>query len=102
MVLTDKAFFVAGPPRFSEQEVTDYLKTSRTDSFRLDPLLKDALDKFQGRKGGILLAIDKTTGETLAEFELPSPPVFDGMIATAGRLYLTTADGRVLCMGKKQ
>jgi hypothetical protein len=102
MVLTDKTFFVAGPPRFNEQEATEYLKTNRTDRFQLDPLLKDALDKFQGRKGGVLLAIDKSAGETLAEFELPSAPVFDGMIAASGKLYLATADGRVLCMGKKQ
>ncbi len=102
MVLTDKTFFVAGPPRFNEQEATEYLRTSRTDRFRLNPLLKDALDKFQGRKGGVLLAIDKTAGEKLAEFRLPSAPVFDGMIAAGGRLYLATTDGRLLCMGKKE
>ena len=102
MVLTYKTFFVAGSPRFNEQEATEYLKTSRTDRFRLNPLLKDALDKFQGRKGGVLLAIDKTAGEKLAEFELPSAPVFDGMIAAGGKLYIATTDGRLVCMGKKE
>jgi hypothetical protein len=30
---------------------------------------------------------------------LDSPPVFDGMIAAAGRLYIITEDGQILCLG---
>lgn len=98
MVLTDKTFFIAGPARFNEQETGQYLTTNRTDSFQLNPLLKDALDKFEGRKGGILLATDKTTGKIMAELKLPSSPVFDGMIAASGRLFLSLKDGTTLCM----
>jgi len=101
MVLTDKTFFIAGPARFNEQETTQYLKTSRTDRFQLKAFLKDALDTFAGRKGGVLLATDKTTGEKLAEFELPSAPVFDGMIAANGRLFMSLTDGAVICLAGK-
>jgi outer membrane protein assembly factor BamB len=101
MVLTDKTLFVAGTPRFNEQDTGEYLKTSKTDGFHLNPLLKDALDKFQGRRGGVLLAMDKTTGEKLAEFELPSSPVFDGMIAANGRLFMSLMDGSVICLSRK-
>jgi len=99
MVLTDKMFLIAGPPRFNEQETGQYLKTSRTDSFQLNPLLKHALDTFEGRKRGVLLATDKSNGEKLAEFELPSSPVFDGMIAANGRLFISLMDGSVVCLG---
>jgi len=99
MVLTDKTFFIAGPTRFNEQQTRQHLEAIRTDSFQLNPLLTDALDKFEGRKGGLLLATDKTTGQILAEFKLPSSPVFDGMIGANGRLYLSLKNGSVLCMG---
>jgi len=38
----------------------------------------------------------------MSKLELDSVPVFDGMIAANGKLYLTTRDGYVLCMtGRK-
>jgi hypothetical protein len=99
MLLTEKTFFLAGPPRFNEEQATLYLGTSRTDRFQLDPFLQDALDTFEGKKGGVLCVVDKTSGERLAEFQLPAPPVFDGMIAAAGRLFLALKDGSVTCLG---
>ena len=101
MVLTDKAFLVAGSPRFDEQETAELLSTSRTDSYDLSPRLRDALDKFQGRKGGLLLAADKATGEKLTEFELPSSPVFDGMIAADGQVLMSLMNGTVVCLSGK-
>ena len=47
-----------------------------------------------------LVAAD--TGKTLAQYSLKSLPVFDGLIAAAGRVYLTTEDGRVVCMEPKK
>jgi len=101
MVLANKTFFIAGPARFNEQETQQYLVTARTDSFQLNPLLKDALDTFEGRKDSLLLATDKVTGQMLAEFKLPSSPVFDGMIAANGRLFLALKNGCVVCFEAK-
>jgi hypothetical protein len=39
--------------------------------------------------------------DTDAEANLGVLPVFDGMIAAAGRIYLSTVDGRVVCLGKE-
>ena len=77
MVATSEALFVAGPPDV------------------LDP--KDPLAAFENRKGGQLWAISPKDGRRLAEHTLESPPVFDGLIAARGQLYLSTTDGRVLC-----
>jgi len=101
MLLTERAFFVAGPPRFNELRTTEFLNTSRTDRFELAPILQDALDMFEGKKGGILCAVDKTNGQKMAELRLASPPVFDGMIAADGKLFLSLKDGSVLCMGSR-
>jgi len=62
---------------------------------------KDPLAALEGRKGGKLLAISTADGTTIAEWPLESPPVFDGLIAANGRLYLSTTDGRVSCLTGK-
>ena len=52
-----------------------------------------------GEKGAKLWAVSAADGEKLAEHPLEAMPVFDGLIAAGGRLYLVTADGNVLCFG---
>jgi len=79
MVLADQTLFVAGPP----------------DVFSAD----DPLAALKGTTGGVLLAVSAADGKTLSHMKLDSPPVFDGMAAAGGRLFLATVDGRVLCMG---
>jgi hypothetical protein len=61
---------------------------------------KDPWAALEGRKGGVLSVFATADGKTLAEQKLESPPVYDGLAAANGRLYLSTADGRVLCFGK--
>ena len=52
--------------------------------------------------GGELLALSASDGKTLAQFDrLAAPPVYDGLIAANGALYLSTADGMVHCFGGK-
>jgi outer membrane protein assembly factor BamB len=61
----------------------------------------DPLAAFEGRKGGVLRVVDKSSGETLAEQQLSAPPVFHGLCAANGRLYLTLENGSVVCFGEK-
>jgi len=82
MVLAGKTLFVAGPPDV------------------LDP--EDPLAAFEGRKGALLWAVSPADGRRLAEYKLDSPPVFDGLIAAGGRLYMARRDGTVACWGAKQ
>lgn len=79
MALTSDTLFAAGPP--------DVLKP------------KDPLGALEGREGGVLLAIDATTGQRLWQTRIPAPPRFDGMSVAAGRLYLSAVDGTVTCFG---
>ena len=55
-----------------------------------------------GEKGALLLAASTVDGEQQAEYPLQAPPVFDGLIAANGRLYLGLTDGNVVCMGRKE
>jgi len=40
-------------------------------------------------------------GSHLAEHPLKSPVVWDGMAAADGKLFLSTADGTVICLGSR-
>ena len=48
-----------------------------------------------------LLAVSTSDGKKLAEYRLDAPPVFDGLAAAGGQLYLATIDGKVVCFGGK-
>jgi len=56
--------------------------------------------KIEDREGGQLLILSATDGTTRHKSELKTPPVFDGLAAADGRLYLTTIDGQVICFDK--
>ncbi len=50
-----------------------------------------------GSQGG-LKVLAAEDGKLLAEHDLP-PPVWDGMAPAAGRLFVSTLDGRLICLG---
>jgi len=82
MVLAGDHLFVAGPPDV------------------VDP--DDPMAAFEGRSGAVLRACSAADGSTLAEQKLDAPPVFDGLIAASGRLYMSLEDGTVLCLSRDE
>ena len=56
-------------------------------------------DAYEGKLGAVLRVLSIADGKTLAEIDLPAPPAYDGMSAAGGKLYITTRDGRLLCLG---
>jgi len=95
MVLADNTLFIAGPPDLVDEE-----KVMRA---LIAPEIRKALaqqrDALAGKKGALLWAVSASDGNKLAEQRLPTMPVFDGMIAAAGRIYYATTDGRVIALG---
>jgi outer membrane protein assembly factor BamB len=79
MTKADQVLFVAGPP---------------------DVIGEDPLAAFEGRGGGRLQAYSADEGEKLSELELDSHPVFDGLIAADGKIFMSTVDGSVVCFGE--
>ncbi|MEF8787847.1 MAG: PQQ-binding-like beta-propeller repeat protein, partial [Planctomycetota bacterium] len=55
----------------------------------------------EGRGSGRLLVLSTEDGETRSELQLPAPPVLDGIAVSAGRIYVSTQDGRLLCLGEE-
>jgi outer membrane protein assembly factor BamB len=56
----------------------------------------------KGENGGRLTALSAADGSILGQMDLPSVPIWDGMIAANGNLYLSMIDGRVLCLTQKK
>ncbi len=77
MVLAGKTIFAAGPPE--------------------EALRSPAA--FSGKRGGILCAFSKEDGKILAEYRLDALPVFDGMAAAEGKLFVSMQDGNLFCLG---
>jgi outer membrane protein assembly factor BamB len=79
MVLAGDKLFIAGPPDVMPED--------------------DPYAAFEGRKGAQLWVVSSSNGEKIAEYELDSIPAIDGLIASGGRLFMATTDGKVQCFG---
>ena len=98
IVLAAGTLFVAGPPDVADE--------STPGAFMLrNPLAaaqaEEALAAWQGKRGALLWAVSATDGSKLAEYQLEHPPVWDGMIAANGCLYVSTTDGEILCFTER-
>ncbi len=97
MVLAGDTLFVAGPPNILDQ------KQQWKEIYEPDTQAEFASQAavLEGKDGSILWAVSAESGEKLSECKLDSIPVWDGMAAAYGRLYLPTQDGGMLCFGSK-
>jgi hypothetical protein len=77
MVLAGEKLFLVGPPREALQ----------------------SQEAYDGAQGAILCAVSARDGKILSEYPLDALPVFDGLAAAQGRLYLSLKDGRLMCLG---
>jgi len=82
MVATREKLLVAGPP----------------DTIPFD----DPLASFEGRNGSLLTVLSKKDGKVLQKYRFDFAPIFDGMIASNGCVYITTLDGKIICLGVKK
>lgn len=55
---------------------------------------------YAGSDGSVLCGVSATDGAKLFQKKLDVLPVFDGLIAANGELYMSTVDGKVVCLGR--
>ncbi|MEE8429591.1 MAG: PQQ-binding-like beta-propeller repeat protein [Gammaproteobacteria bacterium] len=97
MVLTGETLFVAGPPDVLDED----------EAFKRpgDPQVKDRIMEqdaaYEGKRGALLMGVSKADGKPVLRLDLTAQPVWDGMAAANGRLYLATKDGKLLCFDKQ-
>jgi len=97
MLLADKTLFVAGPP-----DVLDEVQAFKyPDEPDVPAILSRQNAALVGKEGALLWVASASNGQRLAQYNLKALPVWDGMAAAGGRLYMTLADGRVICWDSK-
>jgi hypothetical protein len=99
MIKADETLFVAGPPDRMDEEATLQKLIQRNPA--VEQQLADQTSALAGGQGGILRAVSAADGSTLSEIHFEGLPVWDGMAAANGRLYLATTDGRIVCFGPR-
>jgi hypothetical protein len=91
--------FVAGPADVVDEEDAMARLSKGDDS--IVPSLKQQDENLDGKHGATVLAIDAPSGKVLSETKLDSPPVWDGMAAAKGAIFVSTLDGKVVCLKGK-
>ena len=95
MVLAGGTLLVAGPPDVLDEEHA----FRKMDDPEVRAKLAEQAASLYDKKGALLLAVSAGDGNEIKQYHLDSTPVFDGMAAAGGKLYLTTTSGKVLCFG---
>ena len=90
MVLTADRLAVAGPVDLGKKEPKMLAFTNEAE----------ALAGFRGEKGVYLRIVSTADGKKISEHKLSAMPIFDGMSAAGGKLYLSLKNGSVVCFGK--
>jgi len=96
LVLAGDTLFIAGPPKLIDE--LEVLKAYRRPSKLAKLNIGKGAEALAGRAGGLLQALSGAKGDKLSELKLESPPVFDGMCAANGRLYISAMNGRIMCL----
>ncbi len=87
MVLTQDKLVVAGPPDLRKKETSLLAYTNEEES----------LASFRGERGVMLRILNASDGQTLSECSLEAMPVFDGMSAAQGRVFVSLKNGELQC-----
>jgi len=94
MTLCGEHLFIAGPPDVADETtMLGYLPGADDD---INRQLQEQNAAWLGKKGGLLWVVSAKDGTRLAEYRADSFPVFDGMSAAAGGLYLSQIDGTIV------
>jgi hypothetical protein len=97
MVLAGKTLFVSGPPDVVDEEDAFF---ALNDEEVLAKLAEQS-EMLNGKEGALLWAVSTENGKKLAEYKLESLPVWDGLVAANGKLFMTTLNGEVLSYAGK-
>ncbi len=95
LVLAGDTLFAAGPPDVLD-ETTPNIRAEAPEVLKA---IEEQEAAMAGKRGAILMAVSKTDGEVKQRVDIAAPPVFDGLIAANGRLYVTLENGGVVCLG---
>ena len=98
MVKAGSNLFIVGPPDIVDEAET-FEKLKNRD-ISVDAVLAEQDALLNGSEGSLLRAVSAKDGSTISNIQLESLPIWDGMAAARGQLFLSTQNGTVICLGK--
>ena len=93
MALAGKTLFVAGPEDVVDEEDIFAKPFDRQVAAKA----AEQVAALKGQRGALLLSVSATDGKKLGELKLDASPVFDGLAAAEGKLFIAMMDGSVVC-----
>ncbi len=93
IIAAEGRLFIAGP-RALLHEPTASRRALAADTRKQ---FREQAAALQGRRGGLLQVVSADDGRTLTELKTDFLPAFDGMSAAAGRLFIASHNGRLIC-----
>lgn len=98
MVKAGPTLFLVGPPDIVDEAETFERLKNRDVSVEAVLAEQDAL--LNGSQGSMLRAVSAKDGSRISDLQLDSLPIWDGLAAAQGQLFLSTQDGTVICLGE--
>ncbi len=93
LVLAGDTLFAAGTPDVLDETT----KGIRSEGPKILKAIQKQDEALAGKWGGVLMSVSRKDGKTIKRIDIKAPPVFDGLIAANGRLYVALRDGTVQC-----
>ena len=93
IVLTEDNLYIAGIPDAGIEDTKEKEILQFTNN-------EEALSAFKGTKGAYLQIFSKEDGTISKKIKLEAPPVFDGMSAAEGKLFISQRNDKIVCFGK--
>jgi hypothetical protein len=90
---------VAGPPDLVDSEKALEGLAAGDQAMLAELVRQDAA--LAGGEGGLLRILSTEDGSHVFDTAVDYLPVWDGLIAAGGRLYVSTTDGRLICQGAR-
>jgi len=97
MILAGSSVIVAGRRDPAYPEKIRKSRGSRSKTM----LIAQLPEELKNPKGALLLTYSAVNGKKTSEVKLGSPPVFDGLAASGGRVFVSCQDGKLRCFGKE-
>ncbi len=98
VALAGETLFLAGPPDVSDEEKA--FGVNMAEDSEVTRALRAQDEAWRGKQGARLWAVAAGDGRKLAEYKLDAIPVWDGMAAADGKLFMVLRSGTVVCWGR--
>ncbi|MDP6545713.1 MAG: PQQ-binding-like beta-propeller repeat protein [Phycisphaerae bacterium] len=93
MALAGKTLLVAGPLDVVDEEEI----FAKPFDKEIAAKAAKQVSAIKGKGAAMLLSVSTDSGKKLGELKLDASPVFDGLAAADGKLFIVTMDGHVVC-----